>query len=222
MRRLALAPTAAARASSAATELGDLRFRGLVSGEAWTSLPASIRRRFTKRAAAGHTTVYVGEVFETWMSRAGWWVAQAGRLIGAPLPLARASHLPSVVAVSEDAASGAQVWTRVYARRAGFPQVIHSRKRFAGPTGLEEQVGCGVGVALSLHVRDDALVFRSEGYFIELFGHRFALPSWLTPGVLSVIHAELGDGRFSFTLQLKHPRLGLIMRQMAAFREAER
>jgi hypothetical protein len=44
----------------------------------------------------------------------------------------------------------------------------------------------------------------------------------VTPGVLSVIHAELGDGRFSFTLQLVHPRFGLLMRQMAAFREAER
>ena len=201
-------------------ELGDLRFRALLSDEEWDALPVSTRRRFTKRLAAGHTTVYVGEVFETWMSKIGWCVAQAARLIGAPLPLTRGTHLPSVVTVTENAAVGGQTWTRIYARRGGFPQVVHSFKRFAGPTGLEEHVGCGLSVALTLHVVDDALVFRSKSYFIQLLGLRFALPRWMTPGMLSVIHAELGDGRFSFTLQLVHPRFGLLMRQMAAFREA--
>jgi hypothetical protein len=34
-------------------------------------------------------------------------------------------------------------------------------------------------------------------------------------------HAEVADGRFSFTLQIFHPRLGLLVRQMALFREIE-
>jgi len=34
-----------------------------------------------------------------------------------------------------------------------------------------------------------------------------------------VTHAELPDGRFAFTLQVIHPRLGLLIRQMAMFRE---
>lgn len=141
------------------------------------------------------------------------------RLVGAPLPLARCVHVPSVVTVTEDRASGGQVWTRVYARRSGFPQVVHSSKRFAGPTGLEEYVGYGVGMALDLRVHDGALIFRSRNYFVQLFGRRVALPAWLCPGELTVIHAEVPDGRFSFTLQLVHPRLGLLLRQMALYRE---
>jgi hypothetical protein len=96
---------------------------------------------------------------------------------------------------------------------------IHS-KRFAGPTGLEEYVGCGVGMALTVYARDGALVFCSKHYFVQLFGRRLVLPAWLTSGTLYVTHADLPDGKFSFTLQIFHPRLGLLIRQMAVFREA--
>ena len=66
-------------------ELGDLRFRALMSEEEWAALPAAIRRRFSKRLSGGRTAVYVGTVLETQLSRAGWWLAQAARLIGGPL-----------------------------------------------------------------------------------------------------------------------------------------
>ena len=134
----------------------------------WASLPLAIRRRFSKRLAGGETVVYAGEVLETWMSRAGWWLAQAARLIGGPLPLTRNVHVPSVVTVTEDTATGGQIWTRLYGRRDGFPQVIHSSKRFAGPTGLEEYVGRGVGMALTVYAREGALIFRSKDYFVQL------------------------------------------------------
>jgi hypothetical protein len=112
------------------------------------------------------------------------------------------------------------VWTRLYARRAGFPQIIHSAKRFAGPTGLEEHVGFGVGMALTVHVVDAALLFRSAGYFVQLLGRRIALPRWLAPGALTITHGVLSDGWFSFTLDLVHPRFGALIRQAAVFREA--
>jgi len=210
-------------------ELGDLRFRALMTEEEWFSLPLAIRRRFSKRLAGGQTIVYAGEILESWTSRAGWWLAQAARLIGGPLPLTRdtqvrsarvpTKRVASVVTVTEDMASGGQIWTRLYARRKGFPQVIHSSKRFAGPTGLEEYVGRGVGMTLTIYAREGALVFRSKNYFLELFGQRLFLPAWLTPGTLYVTHAELPDGKFSFTLQIFHPRFGLLLRQMAIFRE---
>jgi hypothetical protein len=200
--------------------LGDLRFRALLSEADWAALPPAIRRRFSHRLANGATIVYAGTVIETRMSRAGWCLAQAVRAVGAPLPISRDGGVPSVVAVTEDMASGGQVWTRLYARRAGFPQIIHSAKRFAGPTGLEECVGFGIGMVLTVHAVDGALVFRSAGYFVRLLGRRIALPRWLTPGALTVTHGELPDGWFSFTLDLVHPRFGALIRQAAVFREA--
>jgi len=202
-----------------AHDVGDTRFRALVRAEEWASLPVAIRRRFSKRLPNGATALYTGEVLETTMSRAGWLLAQAARLIGGPLPLMRNRHVPAVVTVTEDNASRGQVWTRLYGRPGRFAQIVHSGKRFAGPTGLEEYVGHGIGMTLTVAARAGALIFRSQDYFVELLGRRFRLPAWLTPGVTMVTHAELPDGRFAFTLQVIHPRLGLIMRQMAMFRE---
>ena len=200
--------------------LGDLRFRALLSEADWAALPAAVRRRFSKRLADGRTAIYVGEVLEAWTSRAGWLLVQALRQIGGPLPTSRDAHLPSVVTVTEDLASGGQVWTRLYVRRRGFPQVIHSSKRFTGPTGLEEHVGCGVGMTLTMRVEDRALVFRSHQYFVDFGRWRLTLPRWATPGTLTVRHVEAEGERFVFVMEIIHPWLGMLVRQSAIFQEA--
>ena len=200
--------------------LGDLRFRALLAPEKWAQLPAAVQRRFSKRLADGRTAVYTGTVHESTMSRAGWLLSQAARLIGAPLPLGRDCGVPAVVTVTEDVASGGQIWTRLYGRRRGFPQMIHSAKRFAGPTGLEEHVGCGIGMALTVHVEHAALVFRNDHYFFQAGPLRMRLPAWATPGALKVTHAESECGRFVFTLTLDHSRFGRLLFQAAEFQDA--
>jgi hypothetical protein len=200
--------------------LGDLRFRSLLPEDDWFSLPLPIRRRFSKRPAGGRSVVYAGEIVETRLSAAGWCLAQAARFFGGPLPLSREVNLPSVVTVTEDMATGGQIWTRLYARRRGFPQIVHSAKRFAGPTGLEEYLGRGFSMELEIGVHDGALVFRSDRYFFTVFGRRLGLPRWLAPGTMTVTHSECGDGRFQFALEVKHPRLGLLVRQVGVFGSA--
>ena len=200
--------------------LDDHRFHDLLPDEDWGRLPLAIWRRFSKRFADGETVVYVGEVDDACFSRLGWWLAQIARLIGGPLPTGTETGVPMVVTVTEDAASGGQIWTRICARTCGFPQVIHSAKRFAGPTGLEEYVGHGISMALRISVEHEALVFRSVGYALQVGWLRLPLPPWLTPGDLTVTHSDLGGGAFRFTLEIVHPRLGKLIRQSAMFREA--
>ena len=154
------------------------------------------------------------------MGAAGWLLSQAARLVGSPLPTSRAVGLASVVSVTEDARGGGQTWTRLYVRPSGFPQIIHSAKRFAGPTGLEEHVGAGLGMMLTVAVENGGLVFRARGFFLDLLGLRLHLPAWLSPGALTVTHAETEVGGFRFTLTLRHPRFGLLIRQDAVFRDS--
>jgi hypothetical protein len=208
-------PTIAARRPP--VEIGDIRFRALLSEAEWSALPAAVRARFGKRIADCRTVYYAGEIVECAISRAGWWLAQLARLIGAPLPLTRDAMVPAAVCVTEDAGCGGQFWIRIYGRRRGFPQVIHSSKRFCGPTGLEEYVGRGFGIALRVEVAGGALHFVSDHYFLALLGLRLRLPRWLGPGELRVSHVDCNHGRFAFVMVLRHALLGELVRQTAMF-----
>ena len=208
--------------ASPAAPIGDIRFRTLAGEAAWARLPEAVRARFEHHIGPGASILYAGEVVECRMSRCGSLLAQLVRLIGAPLPLSRDTLVPAVVTVTEDPASGGQFWTRLYGRRRGFPQVIRSSKCFAGPTGLEEHIGRGVGIALTLEVTDGALHFLSDHYFLKLGRARIRLPRWLSPGRMRVSHVDCGHGSFAFVLSLVHPWLGELVRQTAMFEERGR
>jgi Domain of unknown function (DUF4166) len=199
--------------------LGDLRFRALLSAECWASLPPAVRKRFSKRLAGTGSVVYKGEVVHTHMNRAGLVLAQLSRLIGGPLPLSRDEHVPAIVTVTEDPESHGQFWSRHYNRHGGFPQVIHSSKRFQGVTGLEEYVGGGVGMALRIEVDAGALLFKSAFYFLTLGKWRLRLPGWLSPGNLTVTHRAVDAETFEFILNVEHPVFGILVHQLAIFRD---
>lgn len=200
-------------------EDGDTRFRRLVGERQWAALPAAVRRRFSKLLASGETVLYRGEVVETQLSRAGRALSFLARLIGAPLPLTDGAVGPAIVAVTEDEALGGQSWTRLYARAGRAPQVIHSAKRFAGPTGLEEYVGYGIGMQLRASIDEGALVFRSDRYFLMAGRRRWLIPRFLAPGAMEIVHRDEGKGTFTFRLTLTHPRVGRLVHQLARFND---
>jgi hypothetical protein len=203
-------------------DLGDVRFRTLVGEAGWAQLPAAVRARFSRRLGGGATIVYAGEIVEATLSRCGRLIANLARLIGGPLPLSTDTGTAAAVSVAGDEASGGQFWTRIYGRRRGFPQVISSVKRFAGPTGLEEYIGRGIGIALVAKVENRALHFVSDHYFLALGRLRLRLPGLLSPGRLTVSHIDCNHGWFAFMLVLDHPRLGTLVRQTALFQERVR
>jgi hypothetical protein len=200
--------------------VSDLRFRTLVGEAAWAELPEAVRRRFSKCLGSDETLIYPGTVIATQLSRAGRVLSFLARAIGAPLPLTNGATGPALVVVTEDPRLGGQTWLRIYARPGRFPQAIHSAKRFRGPTGLEEYVGCGIGMSLRVTVEAGALVFRSAAYFLELGGWRLTIPRALHPGRMQIEHRDEGDGSFAFTLALTHPLFGRLVYQLAIFRDA--
>ncbi|SEW46047.1 protein of unknown function [Cognatiyoonia koreensis] len=200
----------------------DCRFRKLLGEAGWHRLPAAVRRRFGKRLKGGVSVAYQGKVVAMQMNLAGRLLAQAARLIGAPLPYDLSSKgQPAVVIVTEDIASDGQFWVRQYGRAKGFPQVVHSSKRFAGPSGLEEYIGYGIGMALKIVAEDDALLFKSDHYFVQVFGRKFRLPRFLSPGALVIGHHDLGEHNFMFSLRLHNRLFGELIAQDCLFQDAK-
>ncbi len=198
----------------------DTRFRNLLGVRAWDALPAAVRRRFGKRLSGGASVVYQGRVVAMRMNLAGRLLAHLARCVGAPLPYDISSmNQPAVVSVTEDCAGKGQFWIRQYGRASGFPQVIHSSKRFAGPTGIEEYIGGGIGMALRVSADSTSLYFNSDHYFLQLGQRKLRLPAWARPGALTIAHRDLGDGRFLFSLTLKSWLLGELVHQDALFND---
>ena len=69
--------------------------------------------------------------------------------------------------------------------------------------------------------RRPALLFRSDHYFLQLFGRRVKLPDWLSPGALVIGHHELGNNWFTFTLSLRSLLFGELISQESVFRDAK-
>ncbi len=207
------------RPAPAGSEPYDSRFRRLLGNAAWNQLPEAVRSRFSHRMRGSEVALYAGEIVETRIAFAGWLLSQLCRLIGAPLPLHPDAGVPAVVVVSEDPASAGQQWTRIYHRHRGPPQLIVSAKTFSGPTGLEEHLGWGIGMALRVTAGADRLVFDSEHYFWRLGKWRFTLPGWLEPGHTRVTHRDLGDGSFAFDLEVVHPLFGRLIDQQVLFHD---
>ncbi|MEX0318095.1 MAG: DUF4166 domain-containing protein [Ruegeria sp.] len=202
--------------------LRDTRFRELVGKDAWRALPEKVRKRFGYRLREGASVVYQGKVIGMRISLTGRLVAQIARLVGGPLPYdASCLNQPAVVTVTEDCGGSGQFWVRQFGRAAGFPQVIYSSKRFAGPTGIEEYIGAGIGMALRVSVDRKGIYFESDHFFLQAGRRKFRFPRWLQPGALTIAHKDLGQSRFLFSLKLRSRWLGDLLQQDAVFHDMQ-
>jgi hypothetical protein len=200
-----------------------LSYRDLL-GDAWSGLPAATRARFER-----HEALYTGTMTLR-ATAAGRWVARLCMLVGSPLPPPSDRPLTVTVRVEPDHVTGGSRWTRCYE----FPRkrVSVASVKAVDATGvLVERLGYGLRMRLALDVRGGALCFDSTGYYVELEGlpwvgprygaWRLELPSWFLPGRTCVSHYDLGDGRFRFTMTIRHALLGDLFRHDGVFHSVE-
>lgn len=201
----------------------NLCYRDLLA-DAWWRLPAATRARFER-----HDAHYQGTM-TLHATAAGCWVARVCKLVGAPLPPPSDRPLAATVSVEPDRGTGGSRWTRSY----DFPRKrvsVESVKALDADGTLVERLGCGLRMRLTLCVRGGALCFDSAGYYVEcegvvLGGRRFgacriALPSWFLPGRTYVTHEDLSNGRFRFTMTIRHELLGELFHHDGVFHSVE-
>ncbi len=112
------------------------------------------------------------------------------------------------------------VWARTYAFDDWRRITVRSRKvTIRGD--LAEVVAGGLGMWLRAGVQDGALVFESCGYFLEVGPLRIRIPHLLTPGRARVTHADLGEGRFRFSMSFNHAWAGETIFHTGVFADPE-
>ena len=185
----------------------------LLGTSAWQRLPPAVRSRF----AVGHPDSRYQGRMDLDRSRLGALLAWLAWPLRGPLVPYRATGVATSVSVREDAVGGGVTWTRTMGNR-----VVRSTKS-AHPEGgvLERTVG---GLAMALDVFEEAgvLVFQSRHYAWCWGPIYLRVPDVLSPGTCRVEHADLGDGRFRFTLTMAHPRWGITFQQTGVFLDPER
>lgn len=205
------------------SELGRLvatDYRSLIGERGWRRLHPDIQRRFSLRNAHRSVT-YRGFMSEIYLSPAGLLLAQLCRLIGTPLALYPGNDLPMLVEVYPDFKFGGMKWKRNYLYPGRNHKPVVSTKCIRPNAGLVEIVGSGFGMYLSVYEKDQALLFESKGYFWQSGNFVCEIPALLTPGKTIVTQRALSDGKFEFSLDVMHPLLGQVYRQVGVFEEMD-
>lgn len=187
-------------------------FQKLLGQAAWLRLPAAVRSRF---GAESHVDVIYQGNCTVNASTSGRWFAQLCRVFGTPVAPYVGEDVPMAVRVVET--PDGVVWERHYLFADRAPVVVRSTKQLDEDGTLVEALNAGLHMRLKVFEQDGELHFLSTGYLFRACGVSVRLPDWFLPGETHVVHKDLGDGSFRFTMDTNHHRFGRMFFQDGVF-----
>ena len=196
-------------------------FEQLLGKDAWHRLPQAVRDRFDGGHRRLEDTVYAGRMTEVRASRAGLWLARICTLFGTPIVPLTGRDVSVYVRLFHVARRCGIAWERIYCFHEHPSIAVRSTKMLDRDGGLIEALGFGLRMPLKLDEVDGALHFISRGYCFQWGWLRIPLPRWFPPGTTTIIHRDLGGGRFCFILKTEHPLLGEMFYQEGYFEDGE-
>ena len=214
-----LAQTAAPRLSIG---VEDLAFRKLLGEPAWRGLAPAIHSRFGVKPLPGEVVEYAGRMSAVRASPVGRLFGHLCRLIGSPIAPYTGDDVPISVFVQQAPDGDGVVWRREYFFPGRGKVTARSVKKVDGADSLLECFAGGFTMRMRVFAEAGSLHFLSTGYFVRLGRWRLPIPSLLSPGQTHVIHADRGNGRFSFTMTVRHPHYGETFFQDGWFHARER
>ncbi len=196
-------------------------FKALLGRLAWYRLPPVVRARFDGTQGRFAEKIYVGVMTEVRTSRIGLWLARLCTVLGTPIVPLVGRNIPMFVRLFHVPKCAGIAWERIYR----FPEqpilTVRSTKMLAGDGALIESLGFGLCMPLKLAEVNGELHFISQGYYFQWGVLRIPLPRGFPPGATTIIHRDLGNGRFCFILKTNHPWFGQMFYQEGYFSDGE-
>jgi len=194
-----------------------MSYSALVGEKGWKKLHPEIRERFSNKLHQKVT--YKGVMSEVYLSFAGKILALLCRLIGSPLAYYSGKNVPIKVNVYPNEALDGMTWDRFYQFSNQKENRIKSTKCIQ-KHGLVEMVGFGFGMELDVYEKNGSIVFESSRFFWQIGKLRITIPDLLSPGKTVVSQQALNSQKFQFKLDVTHPILGKVFKQVGIFEEA--
>ena len=196
-------------------------FKTILGQTAWHRLPPAVRARFDGTHGRFAEKIYAGVMNEVRASRLGLWLARLCTVLGTPIVPLIGRNVAVFVRLFHVAKHAGIAWERIYR----FPEhpivTVRSTKMLARDGTLIESLGFGLCMPLKLAEVNGELHFISQGYYFQWGALRLPLPRWFPPGTSTIIHRDLGNGRFCFILQTTHPWFGQMFYQEGYFSDGE-
>lgn len=188
-------------------------------GSEWEELHPNIQKRFSREPGDNDHIFYRGTMECIECSRAGRLFAHLTRIIGNPLTPHIGTNVRMDVLLHRQTGKAGVYWRRTYYYPGRAPYTVTSVKCESHKGEMLERVGGGFGMVLRVYAESGSLHFRSTRYFWQIGNFRIPLPHVLSPGETHVIHEDLGDGLFRFTISMDHPKLGRTFYQTGVFKD---
>ena len=187
-------------------------------GKNWHQLHPAVQRRFNRLPTQAKPIVYKGTMEKVSRSKAGWLFATLTKIIGNPLSPHQGINIPMDVVLTTKPNKSGVYWRRTYHFPDKKPFSVTSVKK-DDHGKMMEMVGGGFGMFLNVYAENGELHFKSTRYFWKFIKWYIPLPHWLSPGKTHVIHQDLGDGEFRFTITMDHSVLKRTFYQTGIFHE---
>jgi len=147
-------------------------------------------------------------------------------MLGTPVVPRTGYDVPAIVHVTP-VTEGGVTWTRKYHWPDTNVSLVRSTKTITASGTLVEQLPAHLCMQLHVYEEGGALHFVSLRYYFEwpmpwkrhsrAAKWRLALPQWLSPGTVHVVHEDEAQGWFRFTMTVVHPLLGRLFYQTGRF-----
>jgi len=187
-------------------------------GKSWQQLHPAVQRRFNRLPTEQDPIIYEGIMEVVTCSKAGRLFAFLTKVIGNPLSPYQGTNVNMEVALTTRQHKAGVYWCRTYYFPDKKPFSVTSVKKDEAGR-MMEMVGGGFGMFLDVFAENGELHFKSTRYFWKFIRWYLPLPHWLSPGKTHVIHQDLGQGNFRFTITMDHWLLKRTFYQTGVFHE---
>lgn len=184
-------------------------------GEQWSQLHPTVRRHYDLKP--GDELLLRGEMSEVFHSL---WVKPFiifGRLFGALVPY-RGNNVPVEVHNLCKESSNALHFRRTFFFPGRKPYPFISRMEHLADNEIVEFVRLGLGIRMTLSVKEGALCFATNGYLWRAGPLRLTLPDWLFFGSGVITERGVDAENVDLDFSLVHPLFGLSFRYAGRFK----